>query len=57
MHELSNGRLRKIKRQRFKDELSYQETRLVQKADMEVLGEVPSKSTDDSPVTDGVVVE
>ncbi len=27
MHELSNGRLRKIKRQRFKDGPSYQETR------------------------------
>ena len=57
MHELSNDRLRKIKRQRSKDGLSYQETRLVLKSDVELPGEVTSKSTDDSPATDGVVGE
>ena len=52
MHELSNGRLGKIKRQRSKDGLSYQETRLVLKADVELPGEVTSSNTDDSPATD-----
>ncbi len=57
MHELSNGRLGKIKRQRFKDGLSYQETRLVLKTDIELPGEVTNKDTDDSPATDGVAGE
>ncbi|WP_231188997.1 hypothetical protein [Haladaptatus sp. DYF46] len=57
MHELSNGRLGKIKRQRSKDGLSYQETRLVLKSDVELPGEVNSKTTDDSPTTDGVAGE
>jgi hypothetical protein len=57
MHELSNGRLGKIKRQRSKDGLSYQETRLVLKADVELPGEVVSKDTDDGPATDGVAGE
>ncbi|WP_458208767.1 hypothetical protein [Haladaptatus sp. NG-SE-30] len=35
MHELSKNRLGKIKRQRSKDGLSYQETRLVLKADVD----------------------
>ena len=52
MHELSNKRLGKIKRQRSKDGLSYQETRLVLKADVELPGEVTSSNTDDSPATD-----
>ena len=52
MHELSNGRLGKIKRQRSKDGLSYKETRLVLKADVELPGEVRNKSADDSPTTD-----
>ena len=34
-HELSNDRLRKIKRQRSKDGLNYQETRLVLKLDVD----------------------
>ncbi|WP_227357286.1 hypothetical protein [Haladaptatus salinisoli] len=57
MHELSNGRLGKIKRQRSKDGLSYQETRLVLKADVELPGEVPNSDTDESPATDGVAGE
>ncbi|SIR87191.1 hypothetical protein SAMN05421858_4219 [Haladaptatus litoreus] len=54
MHELSNGRLGKIKRQRSKDGLRYQETRLVLKSDVELPGEVTNGNTDDSPATDGV---
>jgi uncharacterized coiled-coil protein SlyX len=57
MHELSNGRLGKIKRQRSKDELSYQETRLVLKADVELPREVTSDETNDSPTTDTVAGE
>ncbi|WP_231187802.1 hypothetical protein [Haladaptatus sp. DYF46] len=57
MHELSNGRLGKIKRQRSKDGLSYQETRLVLKADVELPGEVSAENTNDSPATDGVAGE
>lgn len=57
MHKLSNGRLGKIKRQRSKDGLSYKETRLVLKADVELPGEVTSKNTDDSPTTDTVAGE
>ncbi|WP_227356107.1 hypothetical protein [Haladaptatus salinisoli] len=57
MHELSNGRLGKIKRQRSKDGLSYQETRLVLKSDVELPGEVTSNDTDDSPTTDPVAGE
>ncbi|WP_266081525.1 hypothetical protein [Haladaptatus caseinilyticus] len=57
IHELSNGRLGKIKRQRSKDGLIYQETRLVLKADVKLPGEVNSKTTDDTPSTDGVAGE
>jgi hypothetical protein len=57
MHELSNGCLGKIKRQRSKDGLSYQETRLVLKADVELPSEVTNRDTDDSPTTDGVAGE
>jgi predicted DNA binding CopG/RHH family protein len=57
MHELSNGRLGKIKRQRSKDGLSYQETRLVLKADVELPGEVGSKDSDAAPATDGIAGE
>ncbi|MFH5802175.1 hypothetical protein [Haladaptatus sp. CMAA 1911] len=57
MHELSNGRLGKIKRQRSKDGLSYQETRLVLKADVELPGEVSAENTNDTPTTDGVAGE
>ncbi|WP_435158961.1 hypothetical protein [Haladaptatus sp. DFWS20] len=42
---------------RSKDGLSYQETRLVLKADVELPGEVTSNNTDDSPATDGVAGE
>ena len=52
MHELSNGSLGKIKWQRSKDGLSYQETRLVLKSDVKLLGEVNSKTTDDNPTAD-----
>jgi uncharacterized coiled-coil protein SlyX len=52
MHELSKNRLGKIKRQRSKDGLSYQETRLVLKADVELPGEVTNNDTDNSPTTD-----
>ncbi|WP_231189349.1 hypothetical protein [Haladaptatus sp. DYF46] len=57
MHELSNGRLGKVKRQRSKDGLSYQETRLVLKTDVELPGEVTNNDTDNSPTTDGVAGE
>ncbi|MFB9809531.1 hypothetical protein ACFFQF_32680 [Haladaptatus pallidirubidus] len=57
MHELSNARLRKIKQQRSKDRLSYQETRLVLKADVELPGEVTNRDTNDSPATDAVAGE
>ncbi|MFB9808612.1 hypothetical protein ACFFQF_27245 [Haladaptatus pallidirubidus] len=57
MHELSNRRLGKIKRQRSKNGLCYQETRLVLKADVELPGEVTSNDTDDSPTTDEVAGE
>jgi predicted DNA binding CopG/RHH family protein len=57
MHELSNKRLGKIKRQRSKDGLSYQETRLVLKADVELPGEVSRENMDDNPATDGVAGE
>ena len=57
MHELSNGRLGKIKRQRSKDGLSYQETRLVLKSDVELPGEVSKDNTDGNPTTDGVAGE
>ncbi|MFH5800515.1 hypothetical protein [Haladaptatus sp. CMAA 1911] len=57
MHELSNGRLGKIKRQQSKDGLSYKETRLVLKADVELPGEVSSPNTNDSPTIDGVAGE
>ncbi|WP_227377126.1 hypothetical protein [Haladaptatus halobius] len=50
-------RLGKIKRQRFKDGLSYQETRFVLKADVELPGEVTNNNTDDSPTTDAVAGE
>ncbi len=53
MHKLSIELLGNIKRHRFKDGLSYQETRLVLKADVELSGEVTSNNTDDSPTTDG----
>ena len=52
MHELSKNRLGKIKLQRSKDGLSYQETRLVLKADVELPGEVTNRDTDDNPATD-----
>ncbi|HZD43300.1 MAG TPA: hypothetical protein VE134_04510 [Methanomicrobiales archaeon] len=52
MHELSKNRLGKIKRQRSKDGLSYQETRLVLKADVELPGEMTNRDTDKSPATD-----
>jgi chromosome segregation ATPase len=39
-----DGRLGKIKRQRSKDGLSYQETRLVMKADVEIPGEVTTET-------------
>ncbi|GAA0196717.1 hypothetical protein ACFFQF_32760 [Haladaptatus pallidirubidus] len=57
LHELSNGRLEKIKCQRTKDGLSYQETRLVLKADVELPGEVTNNDADDSPATDEVAGE
>ncbi|WP_227356019.1 hypothetical protein [Haladaptatus salinisoli] len=57
MHELSKNRLGRIKRQRSKDGLNYQETRLVLKADVELPGEVSKENTDDSPATDGVAGE
>ncbi|WP_458190352.1 hypothetical protein [Haladaptatus sp. NG-WS-4] len=57
MHELSNGRLGKTKRQRSKDGLSYKETRLVLKADVELPGEVTNNDMDDSPATDAVAGE
>jgi hypothetical protein len=57
MHELSKNRLGKIKRQRSKDGLSYKETRLVLKADVELPGEVSKENTDDSPTTDGIAGE
>ncbi|WP_266083237.1 hypothetical protein [Haladaptatus caseinilyticus] len=47
----------KTKRQRSKDGLSYQETRLVLKADVELPGKVTNNDTDDSPTTDGVAEE
>ena len=54
MHELSNKRLGKIKRQRSKDGLSYQETRLVLKDDVELPGEVSkgNMNADGNPTTD-----
>ncbi len=54
MHELSNERLGKIKRQRSKDGLSYKETRLVLKADVELPGEVTNSDTNAAPATDQV---
>jgi hypothetical protein len=57
MHELSNGRLGKIKCQRFKDGLSYQETRFVLKSDVDLPDEVTSKNTDGNPTTDEVAGE
>ena len=59
MHELSKNRLGKIKRQRSKDGLSYQDTRLVFKSDIELPDDVSKESTDadDSPATDGVAGE
>jgi hypothetical protein len=55
MHELSKNRLGKIKRQRSKDGLSYQERRLVLKADVELPDEVSKENmdADDSPTKDG----
>ncbi|WP_433633768.1 hypothetical protein [Halomicrococcus sp. NG-SE-24] len=52
MHELSKNRLGKTKRQRSKDGLSYQETRLVLKADVEIPGERLSESKGGDPTTD-----
>ena len=52
MCELSKNRLGKTKRQRSKDGLRYQETRLVLKSDVELPGEVTNKDTDESPTTD-----
>jgi uncharacterized coiled-coil protein SlyX len=52
MCELSKNRLGKIKRQRSKDGLCYQETRLVLKADVELPGEVTSNDMDATPATD-----
>ncbi|WP_076432402.1 hypothetical protein [Haladaptatus litoreus] len=57
MHELSKNRLGKVKRQRSKDGLSYQKTRLVLKADVELPGEITSTDADDNPTTDGVAGE
>ncbi|MFB9808647.1 hypothetical protein ACFFQF_27435 [Haladaptatus pallidirubidus] len=57
MHELSKNRLGKTKRQRSKDGLRYQETRLVLKADVELPGEVTNNDTDNSPTTDEVAGE
>ena len=57
MHEFSKNRLGKIKRQRFKDGLSYQETRLVIKADVEIPREVTSNDTDAAPAIDTVAEE
>ena len=57
MHELSKNQLGKIKRQRFKDGLSYQETRLVLKADVEIPREVTSNDTDAAPTIDTVAEE
>ncbi len=52
MHELSSGRLGKIKRQRSKDGLNYQESCLVLKADVELPGEVTNRDAENSPTTD-----
>ncbi|WP_227779227.1 hypothetical protein [Haladaptatus pallidirubidus] len=52
MHELTKNRLGKTKRQRSKDGLSYQETCLILKANVELPGEVANKNTDDSPTID-----
>ncbi|WP_435157336.1 hypothetical protein [Haladaptatus sp. DFWS20] len=52
MCELSKNRLGKIKRQRSKDGLRYQETRLVLKADVELPGEVTKENTIDTLTTD-----
>jgi len=59
MHEPSNKRLGKIKRQRSKDGLSYQETRFVLKAYVELPDGISKENTDvdDSPTTDGVAGE
>jgi hypothetical protein len=52
MHELSKNWLGKTKRQRSKDGLRYQETRLVLKANVELPGQVTDKNTTDTPTTD-----
>ncbi|RBI59786.1 hypothetical protein DMJ13_22015 [halophilic archaeon] len=52
MHELSKNRLGKTKRQRSKDGLTYQETRLVLKADVEIPGERLSENANGDPTTD-----
>ncbi|KZN23103.1 hypothetical protein A4G99_16525 [Haladaptatus sp. R4] len=57
MHELSNGRLGESKRQRSKEGLSYQETYLILKVDVELPGEVTNSDTDDNPTTDEVAGE
>ncbi|WP_458190316.1 hypothetical protein [Haladaptatus sp. NG-WS-4] len=57
MCELSKNRLGKIKRQRSKDGLSYKETRLVLKSDVELPGKVSKENTDSNPTTDGVAGE
>ena len=47
----------KIKRQRFKDGLSYQETQLVLKENVEISREVTSNDTDAAPAIDTVAEE
>ncbi len=42
---------------RDEDSLSYQETRFVLKANVDLPGEVTSKSTEDNPATDAVAEE
>lgn len=49
--------LGKIKCQRLKDGLSYQEIRLVLKADVEIPGERLPESTDGDPATDAAAGE
>lgn len=52
MHELSKNQVGKIKRQRSKDGLRYQETRLVLKTDVELPGEVTNRDAGITPATD-----
>ncbi len=54
MYERSNEHLGKTYRQRSKDGMRYQETRLVLKANVELPDEVTNKNTNCDPTTDVV---